>query len=154
IALALREGPFVGVVGLAGGFITPAIVASGTPQPGVLFTYLFLIQLGALILQHRRGWWYLAALGIGGGLAWALFWTSWDCPAEGTRLAAIWLPLFLLATDLTQLWSLYGKGGVAVTRDMTLTARAASIGCFLLMALWLMSGSFRFDDWAFLIVLS
>ena len=154
IALALREGPFVGIVGLAGGFITPAIVASGTPQAGVLFAYLFLIQLGALILQHKRGWWYLAALGIGGGLAWALFWAFWDSPTQGARLATLWLPLFLLATDVTQLWSLYGKGGVAVTREMTLTARTASIGCFLLMALWLMAGSYRLDDWGFLIVLA
>jgi len=153
IALSLREGILVGLVGIAGGFITPAIVSTGTPQPGVLFVYLYLIQLGALVLQHKRGWWQLAALGIGGGLLWALVLAVYPPTAQGARLAAVWLPLFLLATDLTQLWSLYGKGGVAVSREMTATARAASIACFLLMAFWLATGGYRLDDWGFLIVL-
>ena len=151
IGLALREGPIVGVVGIAGGFITPAIVSTGTPQPGVLFVYLFLIQLGTLVLQHKRGWWYLAALGIGGGLLWALGWTAFDHEA---RLGAIWLPLFLIATDLVQLWSMYGKGGVAVSEEMTWTARLSSAGCFLLLALWLVSGGYHLDDWGFLVLLS
>jgi uncharacterized membrane protein len=146
IALALREGPIVGVVGIAGGFITPAIVSSGTPRPGVLFTYLFLIQLGALVLQHRRGWWHLAALGIGGGLLWALAWIVLDLHAG---LGAVWLPLFLIATDLTQLWSLYGKGGIAISAEMRQTARTASAGCSLIMALWLATGGYHADDWAF-----
>ncbi len=159
ILLALREGPFVGLVGIAGGFITPAIVSSDTPQPGVLFVYLFLIQLGTLVLQHKRGWWYLTALGIGGGLLWALGWTLLDHATADTllavpRLAQVSLPLFLLATDLTQLWSLHGKGGVAVSREMTLTARAASIACFAIMAWWLIGGDYRLDDWGFLIALS
>jgi uncharacterized membrane protein len=153
ILLSLREGMLVGIVGIAGGFITPAIVHSDTPQPGVLFVYLFLIQLGALVLQHKRGWWQLAALGIGGGLLWAMVLAVYPPTAQGARLAALWLPLFLLATDVTQLWSLYGKGGVAVSREMTITARVASIACFLLMAFWLVTGGYRLDDWGFLIVL-
>jgi uncharacterized membrane protein len=153
IALSLREGMLVGLVGIAGGFITPAIVSTGTPQPGVLFVYLYFIQLGALVLQHKRGWWQLAALGIGGGLLWAMVLAVWPPTSQGARLAALWLPLFLLATDVTQLWSLYGKGGVAVSREMTITARTASIACFLLMAFWLTTGGYRLDDWGFLIVL-
>jgi uncharacterized membrane protein len=151
IALALREGPVVGLVGLAGGFITPAIVSSGTPRPGVLFTYLFLIQLGALVLQHKRGWWHLAALGTGGGLIWAVGWIGLDHDA---RLGAIWLPLFLVATDLTQIWSLYGKGGVAVSAPMRQTAGAASAGCFLIMAGWLAASGYHLDDWAFFAFMS
>jgi uncharacterized membrane protein len=153
IALSLREGILVGLVGIAGGFITPAIIATGTPQPAPLFLYLYLIQLGALVLQHKRGWWQLAALGIGGGLAWAMVLAVYPPTSLGMRLAAIWLPLFLLATDVTQLWSLHGKGGVAVSREMTITARVASIACFLLMAFWLTTGGYRLDDWGFLIVL-
>ncbi|GAB2175366.1 DUF2339 domain-containing protein [Dongia sp. agr-C8] len=153
IALSLREGMLVGLVGIAGGLITPAIVHTDTPQPAALFVYLYLIQLGALVLQHKRGWWQLAALGIGGGLFWALVLAFYPSTAQGARLAALWLPLFLLATDLTQLWSLYGKGGVAISREMTITARAASIACCLLMAFWLTTGSYRLDDWGFLVAL-
>src|SRR6185295_16400328 len=72
----------------------------------------------------------------------------------GVRLAQFSLPLFLLATDLAQLWSLHGKGGVKISREMMLTARSASILCFAIMAWWLVRGDFRLDDWSFLIVLS
>lgn len=153
ILLSLREGMLVGIVGIAGGFITPAIVSTGTPQPAPLFLYLYLIQLGALVLQHKRGWWQLAALGIGGGLLWTTVLAVYPPTSQGARLAALWLPLFLLATDVTQLWSLYGRGGVTVSREMTITARVASIACFLLMAFWLTTGGYRLDDWGFLIVL-
>src|SRR5262249_5554028 len=47
IALALRQGPFVGLLGLAGGFLTPAIVHTDQPDALVLFGYLFAIQLGS-----------------------------------------------------------------------------------------------------------
>jgi uncharacterized membrane protein len=155
ILLALREGMPVGVIGIAGGFITPAIVATGTPQPIGLFVYLYLIQLGALILQHKRGWWQLAALGIGGGLLWALLLAAAGPAVSGLLgAAALSLPLFLLATDVTQLWSLHGKGGVAVSREMILTARTASIACFLLMALWLRLDDHALSDWGCLIAMT
>lgn len=156
IALALREGPFVGLIGLAGGFLTPALVQTDNPKPWALFIFLFFVQLGALVLQHKRGWWYLAGIGIGGGLLWVVIWCLFvGLPdAEGHRLGQVWVPLFLLATQLTQLWSLYGQGGVPVSKEMTRTARATSAACFLLMVLWLMQGVYRLDDWAFLILLS
>jgi len=56
IGLSLRHGPFVGLVGLAGGFITPAVVSTGEPHPAVLLSYLFLLQLGVLWLERQRGW--------------------------------------------------------------------------------------------------
>ena len=156
IGLALREGPFVGLVGLAGGFLTPALVQTDDPKAWALFSYLFFIQLGALVLQHKRGWWYLAGTGIGGGLLWVVIWCLFvGMPApDGTRLGQVWVPLFLLSTQLTQLWSLYGQGGVPVSKQMAATARATSAACFLLMVLWLVQGDYRLDDWAFLIALS
>jgi uncharacterized membrane protein len=156
IALALREGPFVGLVGLAGGFLTPALVQTDNPKPWALFIFLFFVQLGALVLQHKRGWWYLAGIGIGGGLLWVVIWCLFvGLPdADGHRIGQVWVPLFLLATQLTQLWSLYGQGGVPVSKEMNWTARASSAACFLLMVLWLMQGGYRLDDWAFAILLA
>src|SRR5262249_62196380 len=62
IALALRQGPFVGLLGFAGGFVTPAIVQTGHPNALVLFAYLFAIQLGSQVLLRRRGWWWSSAI--------------------------------------------------------------------------------------------
>ena len=104
IWLSLRQGQFVALVGLAGGFLTPAIVSTGDPKPAILLGYLFLIHLGTQFLLQRRGWWHQAALGAGGGLVWALLvaLASWP-DASGERLGAISLPLFLIATHWTAL---------------------------------------------------
>jgi uncharacterized membrane protein len=102
IALALRQGPFVGLLGLAGGFLTPAIVHSNHPNALVLFAYLFAIQLGNQVLMRRRGWWWPSAIAVGGGFLWAAIWLGamardWSQDA--------WLAVFLLATSATAAWT-------------------------------------------------
>ncbi len=102
IALALRQGPFVGLLGLAGGFITPAIVHSDHPHALVLFGYLFSIQLGSQVLMRRRGWWWPSAIAVAGGFLWAALWLEtmprdWDNDA--------WLAVFLLATSAAAAWT-------------------------------------------------
>jgi uncharacterized membrane protein len=154
IWLSLRQGQFVALVGLAGGFLTPAIVSTGEPQPAILFGYLFLIHLGTQFLLQRRGWWHQAALGAGGGLVWALLvaLASWP-DAAGDRLGAISLPLFLIATHWTALWSLLGRGDGAALPQRTTAALAVTTACHGLMLLWLAMGGFALLDWSLAIVL-
>jgi uncharacterized membrane protein len=102
IALALRQGPFVGLLGLAGGFLTPAIVHSDHPNALVLFVYLFAIQLGSQVLNRRRGWWWPSAVAIAGGFLWAAIWLG-AMPRDWSNDA--WLAAFLLATSATAAWT-------------------------------------------------
>ena len=154
IWLSLRQGQFVALVGLAGGFLTPAIVSTGDPKPAILFGYLFLIHLGTQFLLQRRGWWHQAALGAGGGLVWALLVALVSLPdAAGSRLGAISLPLFLIATHWTALWSLLGRGDGAALRQREMAALAVTIACHGLMLIWLALGGFALVDWGFAAVL-
>ena len=154
IWLSLRQGQFVALVGLAGGFLTPAIVTSAEPNPAILFSYLFLIHLGTQFLLQRRGWWHQAALGAGGGLVWALVvaLASWPDVA-GSRLGAVVLPIFLIATHWTALWSLLGRGDRAALRQREMAALAVTAACHALMLLWLALGGFALIDWGFAAVL-
>lgn len=102
IGLAMRQGPFVGLLGLAGGFVTPAIVRTEEPNAMGLFLFLFALQMGTQVLVRRRGWWWLAPIAVVGGLIWVCLWLN-----EGTRNWAddIWPGLFLLATAAATAWS-------------------------------------------------
>jgi uncharacterized membrane protein len=102
IALALRQGPFVGLLGLAGGFITPAIVHSDHPNALVLFVYLFAIQLGSQVLLRRRGWWWPSAVAIAGGFLWAALWLG-TMPRDWSN--DLWVAAFLLATGAATTWA-------------------------------------------------
>jgi hypothetical protein len=53
----------VAVLGLAGGFLTPALVSSGQDQPLILFSYIALLNLGLAALAWRENWWRLLPLG-------------------------------------------------------------------------------------------
>lgn len=152
IGLALREGPFVGVVGLAGGFLTPVFVSSGEPNVPVLFGFLYLLQLGALVLLKKRGWWYQAAIANGGGLLWA-FIGAMSIGGDASVSGAFTLPLFLIATSWTAIWALESRGGVARTEHMMWTTRATSIACFLVIAAWLGSNGNQITDWVLALIL-
>src|SRR6185295_13807596 len=102
IALALRQGPFVGLLGLAGGFLTPAIVHSDQPHALVLFAYLFAIQLGSQVLMRRRGWWWPSAVAVAGGFLWAAIWLGFEPRDWGND---VWLAVFLLATSAAAAWT-------------------------------------------------
>lgn len=154
IGLALRHGPFVGLVGLAGGFLTPYIVSTGDPRPAVLFTFLYVLQLGAHWLNRVRGWWYLAAIGIAGGLAWVgLLMVSTEVTRDGTLLGQVWLPLFLIATALTSIW-LCPPPMDRRWPPSRIVAVASVALCSLLIINWLDQVAYATQDWLFVLLLA
>ena len=54
----------VAVLGLFGGFATPALLSSGSDNPIGLFGYILLLNLGLMTLARRRGWPVLALLSV------------------------------------------------------------------------------------------
>jgi uncharacterized membrane protein len=163
ILAALRHGPFVGIVGMAGGFLTPALVSTGEPRPTALFIFLFLILFGALLLWRRRRWWYVAALGLVGSLGWVWLYTNLNwVEADNWRQGEIQLPLFILTISALMIWtfdgrtSLWGKTGPGAT-PLSQIERLIDIGGNLIAAgflgLWLSNGSYNLPDWAALIAL-
>ncbi len=154
IGLALRHGPFVGLVGLAGGFLTPYIVSTDQPKAAILFSFLFLLQLGSQWLGRVRPWWYVTATGIGGGLVWALLVATGDLRlGDGSFVGEIWLPLFLIGTAAISIWlcpDVSAGGRWPPARIVALAAGAISA---LLMTLWLDKTNFAIEDWGFALAL-
>ncbi|MEZ5831557.1 MAG: DUF2339 domain-containing protein [Dongiaceae bacterium] len=153
IGLALRHGPFVGLVGLAGGFLTPALVSTGEPHPAILFGFLYLLQLGALWLERQRGWWYLPAIANAGGLGWALLVISMVLPASNWIDDAA-LPVYLIVVAASVFW-LSPRATASLARSPTrIVSLASAVAVALLMLLWLVEGNFQPGDWAFAALLA
>lgn len=116
LALALRHGPVVALVGLVTGYAVPALVTAPEAQAVPLFLYLGLLTAGCLAVMVWRKWWWFSLLTLAGAFLWPVLWLMADWSVEdqgvlsayGLGLAALFA---LLATDLplktrdTPLWA-------------------------------------------------
>jgi hypothetical protein len=57
-----RESLFIAVLGLLGGFATPALLSTGENQPIPLFSYLVLLNIGLAWVAYRQRWPLLTGL--------------------------------------------------------------------------------------------
>lgn len=57
-----RESLFIAVLGLLGGFATPALLSTGENRPIGLFSYLMLLNVGLAWVAHYKRWPILTAL--------------------------------------------------------------------------------------------
>ena len=105
VALALLQGPFIALLGMAGGFVTPALVESDAPSALALFGYLLTLVAGSLAVVRYKAWWWLAWAAIAGSSLWLTLWfgTLWRAgdalPLGGFLLAFAGLFLFMLARE-------------------------------------------------------
>ncbi len=97
VVLSLRHGPPIALLGLIGGFLTPALVGSKSPSAALLFVYLYLLFVGLMFILKRQKWWDLSILMLLGNFLWIGLWLE----SSFTPSDTIWLGLFLLATSLT-----------------------------------------------------
>lgn len=93
-ALSLLHGPFLAVLALLGGFVTPLLVESPEPSAWGLFAYLLALVAAALAVTRAVGAWWLAWGALGGAVLWPLLWLAalWqagDAPALGSYLVAL-----------------------------------------------------------------
>ena len=78
IGVALRNGIFVAGLAFVGGFVSPAVIGSQSPNTPVLFGYLLAIAAGTLAVIRHRGWWPLGWGVMAGTTLWTLVWMqSW-----------------------------------------------------------------------------
>ena len=57
-----RESLFIAVLGLLGGFATPALLSTGENRPVPLFAYLLLLNVGLAWVAYRQTWPVLTVL--------------------------------------------------------------------------------------------
>jgi uncharacterized membrane protein len=72
--LAILHGPFIAVLALLGGFLTPLLVSTSEPSAWGLFAYLLALTAAALAITRYMACWWLAWGVLAGTSLWALFW--------------------------------------------------------------------------------
>lgn len=154
IGLSLRHGPFVGLIGLAGGIVTPAVVSTGEPHPAILLSYLFLLQLGVLWLERQRGWWYLPAIANAGGLGWALLVLVMPQAGGLSGIDAVAAPIYLILLAASVFWLAPRWTSDTDWSESRIVGLATAVGAALLMLVALEEGDFQAGDWAFAILLA
>lgn len=150
VILALRHGPLVALLGLVGGFVTPALIDTPEPRPGPLFAYLFLLQLGLGAVAWRRAWQPLGLLSLGAALIWVGIW----CVRGFEPGDRVWFGPFIILSL-----------GVFVASTSRLRERrredwvllqsiAAGLLTLIALAAVVRAGDYAAMDWAFLAVLA
>ncbi|HUS54956.1 MAG TPA: DUF2339 domain-containing protein [Thermohalobaculum sp.] len=94
LILAVRQGWFVALLGLAGGYAMPALLESNAPAAVPVFVYLFMLTAGCLAVMRFRNWPFLAIATLIGCAGWPMLWLfgPWTIGDQGT------LSLYALAT--------------------------------------------------------
>lgn len=92
LGLSLRHGAPTAVMGLIGGFLTPALVGNADSGPVPLLAYLGLLDVAIFLIAWRRGWTWLAAAAVLLSFLWSAFLLlmgPFDATASGFFIVAL-----------------------------------------------------------------
>jgi hypothetical protein len=109
-ALALKDNAqAIAVLGMIGGYLTPIALSTGEDHPWILFTYLFLLNLGGLVLARLRPWQVIEPLAFCATVAmyagWAAeYWNNANRPV-GTVFALAFYAQFAAAQTRIVWWA-------------------------------------------------
>jgi uncharacterized membrane protein len=112
-----RESLFIAVLGLLGGFATPALLSTGENRPIPLFAYLLLLNVGLAWVSYRQVWPVLSWLTV---ILTAIYQWGWVIKFLTVGQLSLAMGIFLLFPLVT-------IGGLVLgSRAETPAARAAS----------------------------
>lgn len=98
VILSLKHGMPIALLGLVGGFLTPAMVGSNDPQAPILFIYLYFVLTGLMVVIRKQCWWLLAIPAVLGAFVWVCLWLF---GGNFSPTDTIYLGLFLMAISAT-----------------------------------------------------
>lgn len=135
LLLALRHGPYVAALGLAGAYAVPLLINTDTPNVVGLFAYLLLITATITAVMRVKAWWWLAWATFAACFGWFALWVYSGFGQAGAALAfllglqglAILLRLGVPGTSGIR-W-LSGLAGVNPTRQVRAIAEVATVAC-------------------------
>ncbi len=150
VILSVRHGMPIAILGLLGGFLTPALIQTGHPNAAALFTYLLMLVGGFFTVISMLAWWVLAIPVLLLSFLWVPVWLVTDFrPDDG-----IWLSFFLLAVTAVALFAAQ-KAETPKALDANpyspdlgrKTSYLAVAGSVVLMALVTGQSNFAIEDW-------
>ncbi|HEU4927693.1 MAG TPA: DUF2339 domain-containing protein [Vicinamibacterales bacterium] len=107
-----RESLFIAVLGLLGGFATPALLSTGENRPIPLFAYLMLLNVGLAWVAYRQVWPVLTALTL----------------ILTTIYQWVWVSKFLTANDLSLAVGIFALFPVLSVSALLLGRRGRAAG--------------------------
>jgi uncharacterized membrane protein len=106
-----RESLFIAVLGLLGGFATPALLSTGENRPIPLFAYLLLLNVGLAWVAYSRGWPVLTWLTLVFTVVYQWGWVFKFLDASSLPLAMGVFIVFPLAAMVALILNSRGAGG-------------------------------------------
>jgi uncharacterized membrane protein len=150
VALSLRHGAPIAVLGLVGGFLTPLLTGSTEPNAPLLFGYLYCLLAGFLAVIRKKGWWLLAIPTVIAGFGWVVLWLQSGFDPRD----AIWPLLFVMAVSATVAFASHRldaeerSDSVDLTNPISLLRYISLGGGILLVGGLAGVGGFELSDWA------
>jgi len=161
VALSLRQGIVVAVLGLVGGFLSPYLIELPTTSPIHVFAYLLLLQGGLIVVTRKRQWNALAGLTLVMGIFAALQRIG---AGKAVEADAPWIGLFVLLSTAAFVYAAKKwkdthaldlgpevQGAVPVN---ALLGYVALGGAFLSLAVLAVKTKFGLMEWGFFGVLA
>lgn len=117
-----RDSVFIALLGLLGGFATPALLSSGENRPVALFSYLLLLNGGISWIAFRKQWPLLTALSVALTAFYQWAWVDRFLDTGQLPLAASIFAVFALV-GASSLWTgMQGDGSKVVFRRIAAAA--------------------------------
>ena len=152
VVSALRHGAPIALLGLTGGFLSPALIGASAPSIPLLFVYLYLLFAGLMLTVRRENWWWLSVPMLLGAFGWVI---AWLAGGHFTPDESVFGGLFLLALSVTVASALPKPEGEAKPPLAQRLLRYAGLGgALLLSALTAGMGGFAPADWGMFFALS
>jgi uncharacterized membrane protein len=124
VALSLLQGPFIALLGLLGGFLTPMLVSTSAPSAWALFGYLLALIGGGLALVRYTGWWWLGWATLAGAAVWPFLWFFGQGVRGDEAPIAIYIIAILGLFLLVRRHSEDGQASVTRIEDLSRLAMA------------------------------
>ncbi len=149
VLLSVRRGPIPAVLGLVGGFLTPALVEVEGGGAAGLFGYLILLDVGLVAVSRRRYWPLLSLAALAASLLWVVRASSGQAPSTGPVLGLFVLLIALLfALRAGEALTLRAEGCKPLA-EVHILALATPIACALALAVVVWRSEFGLIEWGF-----
>ncbi|TAF39880.1 MAG: DUF2339 domain-containing protein [Alphaproteobacteria bacterium] len=151
VILSLRHGMPIALLGLIGGFLTPAMIGSNDPSAPTLFIYLYFVITGILVVIRKKHWWAMAIPTVIGAFLWVCVWVF---GTNFTPSDSITLGLFLMAVSATVVATskqYYEEESTNITDLMKIISALNYLtvgGAMLLTGVIALHAGFGFMEWA------